>query len=149
MTCCGGILNYIQTDCETYEIMSTKLLVFHLTVILNKGQGHSNWNQNVAFSGLYHHIKFERNWPTNLSIQVNVQLFFVKLKNMCGALSLEYWPDQIRWKWGPSNLQVSLAYQIPFKPPAHFLRYLTHNILLSCTLRPWSKFKATSTKIQT
>ena len=31
-----------------------------MTVVLNEGQGHSNWYQTVEISGLYHHSKFER-----------------------------------------------------------------------------------------
>ena len=40
--------------------MATEIFDSQTTVTLNEGQGHANWYQNVEFSGLYHHHKFEK-----------------------------------------------------------------------------------------
>ena len=42
-------------------------------VSLCEAQGHSNWNQNVDFSHVYHHSQFERNRFTNVWTQNNLQ----------------------------------------------------------------------------
>ena len=45
------LVKFVEKKC------APMILVFHTTVILNEGQGHSNWYKNVEFSGVYHHIK--------------------------------------------------------------------------------------------
>ena len=52
-------------------------------------QGHSNWHQNVKFSGLYHNIQFERNCSVNVWKQANAKKFFFKQNQTSGVLSTE------------------------------------------------------------
>ena len=56
--------------------MSIEVLLPHITVTLNEGQGLTNWYQTTQFSSVYHHTKFERNQSVNIRMQGNAKDFF-------------------------------------------------------------------------
>ena len=63
----GSILNFIQIE-QFIRKWVQIFFISHATVTLNEGQHQSSWCQNVVFSGLYYHTKFERNWSVNVQM---------------------------------------------------------------------------------
>ena len=98
----------------------------------------SNCHQNVDFSYLYHHTKFETKQSANARMQSDVKmvslflhlLLFFKWNHISRALTLEYWSDIIKWVWESLDQQVSTVKQIP--EINYFVRWLMQKLLLSC-----------------
>ena len=55
----GSILNFIQSR-NLPEHERRRRYFPHIIVTLNEGQNHSQWYQNVEFSDVFRHAKFER-----------------------------------------------------------------------------------------
>ena len=50
----------------------------HFPVTLSEHQGHSNWNQSVEFSSVYHYIKFETNQFISIWHTMMLNIYFIK-----------------------------------------------------------------------
>ena len=62
-----------------YSKLSAHAQFSCMALIMNEGQGHSNWDytaelQNVynqTITDIYHHVKFERHWSLNVQKHAN------------------------------------------------------------------------------
>ena len=57
-------------NCVRYLLQT--FLPSHTSVTLKQGQCHRDYNQNVEFSSIYHHARFEKNQLINIRTQANV-----------------------------------------------------------------------------
>ena len=83
------------------------MILSHTGATLNENQGHSHWCQNVKFSGVGHHTKFETNPSVNVRTQVSLffssgfffvfGLFVKKKINNVRFPSFDFNTDQMRY----------------------------------------------------
>ena len=56
-----------------------KIVVSHASMTLNESQGQLHWYQNIEFSGLNHHTRFERSQSVNAQRQAKIKFIFNKI----------------------------------------------------------------------
>ena len=95
----GSLINFIKINRENCEKMFTEVdyMLFHTTVSLNEGQGHSNWFESIHFSGFCHLSEIARNWSKR---QMGFFLFYFLMFFVCVCLL-------------PVTLFVFVCYQPP------------------------------------
>ena len=55
--------NQIPSTLTVNKMTSAKFLLSHTSVALNQGQGHPDYNQNVEFTSIGHHVKMNETGP--------------------------------------------------------------------------------------
>ena len=68
----GSIIKFIKIHCKICTKISTAAFAFSHKCVL---ACNFTWYQTEEFSGVYHHITFERNWPLNIQTQANIKGF--------------------------------------------------------------------------
>ena len=94
-----------------YNSMIAQVLVSQSHVTFDGSQGHLNWYQTAAFSGIHHHTKFQRNLFTIVKAYINA-------KCKCYQITyVNFFPlNNDRTKWFSINVNASAVSQETIQP---------------------------------